>query len=33
LRGVPLDKTTVVETQNYIDVRECINYSDKSYKL
>ena len=32
-REAQLDKTTVVETQNYIDVRECINYSDKSYKL
>lgn len=27
----PLPK--VVETQNFIDVRECINYSEKSYKL
>ena len=25
--------TTVVETKNYIDVRECIDYSEKSYKL
>jgi len=27
----PLPK--VVQTQNYVDVRECYNYSEKSYKL
>ena len=27
----PLPK--VVQTQNYVDVRECIAYSDKAYKL
>ena len=26
-------KTTVVETQNFVDVRECIDYTEKSYKL
>ena len=25
--------TTVVESQNYVDVRECKDYSDKAYKL
>ena len=25
--------TTVVESQNFVDVRECIVYSDKAYKL
>ncbi len=28
-----LDKTTVVESQNFVDVRECKYYSEKSYKL
>jgi len=27
------EKTTVVETQNFVDVRECKDYSDKAYKL
>ncbi|KKM27608.1 hypothetical protein LCGC14_1572910 [marine sediment metagenome] len=27
------DKTKVVESQNFVDVRECIVYSDKAYKL
>ena len=29
----PLEKTTVVESQNFVDVRECKDYSDKAYKL
>lgn len=32
-KRAPLEKTTVVETQNFVDVRECKDYSDKSYKL
>lgn len=28
-----LEKTTVVQTQNYVDVRHYQDYSDKSYKL
>lgn len=29
----PLEKTTMTETQNFVDVRECRDYSDKAYKL
>lgn len=32
-REAQLEKTTVVETQNFVDVRECEDYSEKSYKL
>ncbi|KKK64923.1 hypothetical protein LCGC14_2979310 [marine sediment metagenome] len=32
-REAQLDKTTVVESQNFVDVRECKDYSDKAYKL
>ena len=32
-REAHLEKTTVVETQNFVDVRECKDYSDKAYKL
>lgn len=31
--GFDMPKTKVVETINYIDVRECKDYSEKSYKL
>jgi hypothetical protein len=27
------EKTRVEQTQNFVDVRECIDYSEKSYKL
>ncbi len=32
-REAQLEKTTVVESQNFVDVRECKDYSDKAYKL
>lgn len=31
--ATPLEKTKVVQTQNYVDVRERIDYSDKAWKL
>lgn len=31
--GFDIPKTKMVQTQNFVDVRECVTYSEKSYRL